>query len=147
VSTRRRSDDGLRRIVQDKIPRAHWQPIETGGIAPGVPDLNGVLAGTESWVECKATDTMRIKFEPGQIPWIDRRTRAGGRVWIAIRRRHEGGLRRGPAVDQLWLYPGYVVKELASLTLDDPLISMSGSMWEGGPSGWNWTRVEARIFG
>jgi hypothetical protein len=51
------------------------QPIETGGIAIGVPDLFFAKEGLSGWIELKniqgeLPDTIRIDFRPRQFSWL-----------------------------------------------------------------------------
>lgn len=131
-----KADDGLRGLLHKHLPRVHWQAIETAMTGGGVPDTNACCDGVEFWVECKATSTHAVKFQPLQPAWISRRVRQGGRVVVATRRRHAGGPRLGAAVDELWVHSGRHVFELRDLglrgvpTLTDPMC--------GGPSRWDW---------
>lgn len=131
------ADGGLRQIIQDHLKMVDWCPIETGASAPGVPDLNGCVEGVELWIECKTTASHTIKFRPMQPGWLSRRHRHGGTVWVAARRVHVGGRYRGPPVDELWLYHGSQVLELADvrgrMDLIDPY-----HIFYGGPSRWEW---------
>lgn len=145
MTRRSKADDGLRSIITSKLKDPHWQPIETWSIAAGVADLNGCLSGVEAWVECKSASAWAVKFEPGQIPWINRRTRAGGRVTIAVRRRHSGGPRLGDPVDELWLIPGSAVIELARDGLKE--VQLRALVFHKGPSKWDWSLIQRKIFG
>lgn len=138
-------DGSLRRLFQHHLPHFDWTPVETGGIVPGVPDLNGCCDGAEVWIECKLTSTWRVKFEDFQPQWIHRRYRAGGRVWIAVRRAHDGGPRLGPPVDELHLIYGGHVLELAQGDLRCQ--SIATGRWAGGPSRWDWGRVDDLLVG
>lgn len=58
----------------------------------GMPDVNGIYASTEFWVELKGAKrpvrpTTRLRFElsPWQLHWLTRRWSLGGRVWVYIR--------------------------------------------------------------
>lgn len=146
----RRPDDGLPHLFQQHLPLVDWLRLEVSTSARGVPDLNGCQrpqlssgSGTEVWIECKATETMAVPLRPEQVGWIARRLRFGGRVFVAIRRRHGGGPRRGPAVDWLYLYWGAVAKDLlvGGLGAERPALLL-----KGGPSAWDWTSVEDVLF-
>lgn len=99
-------DGGLRKLFHDKI-KGHWQAIETGGVGKGVPDSNFCIDGVEGWIEFKKTDHWKPVIRPEQMAWIHRRVRAGGNVWIAVRRKK----------DELWLVQGKWVVELHDLGL------------------------------
>jgi hypothetical protein len=135
------SDGGLRRHYQEHLaPRGvHLQAIETGAIGPGTPDTNGCYRGTEFWIENKVTSGWSPKeVRPAQVGWILRRRRAGGRAFFAVRRQHEGGPRRGAAVDELYLIGGDAAREFKDGGLRGlPPGALLGS-WTGGPSRWGW---------
>lgn len=122
--------------------RCHWQAIELGVLGSGVPDDNYCLDGTEGWLEYKATETYAVGLEPEQVGWIDRRMRAGGRVFVVTRRAHDGGPQKGPPCDELWVHEGWDAKVLRRLGLmaAPPILMM-----EGGPSRWDWGRVRATL--
>ena len=138
-------DDGLRPLIHQHLPHVHWQTIETGAVAAGVPDTNGCIRGIEFWVECKSTDAWAVVMRPAQTGWIARRVRYGGRVHVAVRRRHEGGPRLGQPVDELWLVPGLLVRQLVV----GGLRSLDGrpgvTRWAGGPRRWDWPAVLAAM--
>lgn len=131
-------DDGLRSLFHTNLRIGfHWQAIESGLTGGGIPDSNYCTNSIEGWVEHKATSANKIVFRPDQVGWHLRRYRAGGRTFIAVRQRHSGGPRLGLPVDRLYLFPGKLVKELATAGLSTiPL-----RRWDGGPSKWDWDRV------
>jgi hypothetical protein len=134
----RKADDGLREIFHDKLRRGFdWIAIETGSTVGGVPDSNYCSEGAEGWVECKATQSNKVKFRPLQPGWCLRRSLAGGRVTIAVRFRHDGGPRKGPACDELFLYSGSRARDVT----DYGLSAAPDFHTTGGPSKWNWVGV------
>ena len=138
------ADGDLGKLVQRYLPGPHWQRVETGGTGRGIPDINGCLDGVEVWIENKATDGWTAGLRPEQVGWIDRRARAGGRVFVLVRRTTVSGPRRGDAVDDLYLHAGRDVVELAQRGLQQgprPLLHSSG-----GPSRWNWASVRNWLF-
>lgn len=95
--------------------------------------------GIEGWIELKRAEANAVDITPEQVGWAERRLRAGGRVFLAVRQQSTAGPRKGPARDVLWLFRGSatrLVKEhgLAGAT---PL-----GQWVGGPAAWQWTVVE-----
>lgn len=146
-------DGGLRKLFQKHLPLVHWVPIETWSTGQGVPDTNFCHVGVEGWIEFKATPAWSLSFQPGQIAWHERRFRAGGRSFIAVRRHNNGGPRRGAPVDELWLYRGISARILASEGLrrqkfgempsvtPPPLICSSG-----GPTRWPWPMILAELI-
>lgn len=142
-------DDGLRPLFRKHIPHFHWQSIETGGTGRGVADSNFCAPGhpgDEGWIEYKATDAYGVTLEPEQIGWISARVRAGGRVWIGVRRRHGGGPRRGSPVDELWVFPGALCKVARLGGLRDPAVVAAAAVWHHGPTaGWDWRAVAALL--
>lgn len=133
-------DGGLRSLERQHMPTAQWTTIETGLVAHGVPDMEYCWAGgRQGWLENKFTDAWAVKVQPGQVAWIHRRARLGGRVHIAVRRRASAGPRRAE-VDELWLLHGRDVETLALRGLravEQPL-----GVWTRGPSRWDWAAVE-----
>ena len=138
-------DGGLRKIFHGKLRGIHWQAIETGGTGRGIPDSNYCAPrpdgnGTEGWVEFKSTEGWAVDLSPDQIGWILRRIRMGGTVWIAVRRKHTGGPRKGDPVDELWILPGRLAKEAKELGLrgikEDCAVLSSG-----GQSAWDWDEI------
>ena len=112
-------DDGLRPLICRNLRTVDWQSIESGLTGLGIPDLNGCVDGHEFWVECKATSAWAVAIDTEQIMWAERRIRHGGRVFLAVRRRHDGGPRKGPAVDELWFFWGGHTRHVAQYGLDN----------------------------
>ena len=149
MMSRGKPDDGLRPIMKRNLEllRFHCQSIETGGTGQGIPDTNFCCDGVEGWYECKATTGWTVDLRPEQIGWIERRLRCGGRVFVAVRRRHLGGARRGAAVDELHLLPGHVARAARLSGLRDPEVrSAALGCWVGGPSRWDWQSVAAALL-
>lgn len=69
----------LWRAIKKNLPMVHWQRIESGGTAQGIPDLNGCYKGREVWIELKQGAYPVSRW---QHNWIRRRTAAGGNVWV-----------------------------------------------------------------
>lgn len=144
---RSKPDAGLRSIFRKNLPKIDWQPIESPLTGGGIPDSNGCAGpNTEFWIEFKQTDGWLVKFEPEQPAWIYRRYRHGGRVWIAIRRWHDGGPRIGLPVDDLYLiYGGHVLELVQSgLRIEEQFVT---GHWRGGPSRWDWDAVGRLLVG
>src|SRR6266699_154364 len=106
-------DGGLRKIFRKHLPKFHWLSVETGLTEQGVPDSNFCIDGREGWVEFKLTSANKVTFRSEQIGWLLRRSRAGGRTYIAVRYHPPGGPRRGPPRDALYIYPGAAARLLA----------------------------------
>jgi hypothetical protein len=132
------SDGNLRQLFQKHLPSVHWQGIETWSTGQGVPDMNGCWNGHEFWIENKKTEGWAVNFEMGQVAWIERRIRVGGRVFLAVRRMVPAGPRRGKAKDELWLFHGAMARAVADFGLADvePI-----DKFEGGPAKWCWTTI------
>lgn len=131
-------DNGLRAEFHKNLPMVHWQAIELGVIGSGVPDTNGCHSAVDFWIEMKSTDTYAVGLEPEQVGWTLRRLRAGGRTFVATRRAHAGGPKKGSAVDELHLHEGW----------DAPILRAEGLLaapplyvGSGGPSKWDWGLV------
>ena len=138
-------DGGLWSHIQKYLhhPIDH-QRIETGGTGRGIPDLNSCRFGIEVWIELKETDAWAVTFQPGQIGWAEKRTRAGGRVFLLTRRKTTGGPRKGPPVDELWLHAAMDIRYVAMNGLKDGPPPLLKSV--GGPSSWDWKGVEELLF-
>jgi len=137
-------DDGLRRLFRQNLPMVHWISVETGVTDPGVPDLNGCAQNVEFWIECKATKGWAVTLRPEQIGWLDRRTRAGGRTFVAVRRHCDPRVRTTKEADEIWLYPGHLARRLKLLGLrnNPPLAHFTG-----GPANWDWERLGIILLG
>jgi hypothetical protein len=137
-----RIDDGLRGVIRAHLRMVHWTTIETGLTEQGVPDLHGCWRGVDLWIECKAASAWAVTVRPAQVGWHLRRTRNGGVSWFAVRRRADGGPRRGPAVDELILVRGSAARQLRTSGLRD----VEQIRWGGGPARWDWDAVLAALL-
>lgn len=125
------SDGNLRKIFRQYLQEAHWQSIETGAVGPGVPDSNFCFPkGKEGWIEFKQTAGWRVTLRPGQVGWLLRRARNGGRVFVAVRQSKN---------DTLWIAHGRHAATLLDKGLRSDL--WLGS-WKGGPAEWDWSAVK-----
>jgi len=134
-------DGGLHALFKKHLPEVDWQRIETGGIAEGVPDVNGCHAGHEFWIEYKQTDTNLVGLRPMQVGWHLRRTHKGGHTFIAIRQHHTGGPRKGPARDTLWLVAGRHAGRLKECGLPPQPSGAGWYCWHNGPAKWPWHTI------
>lgn len=132
------ADGELHKFFKDHLVGVHWQRIETGSTGRGIPDLNGCLAGCELWIENKKADHWAVEIMPEQVGWIERRARAGGRVFIAVRR----------ARTELWLLPPSAARVLATPRkgLRDLSQEQVLGRWAGGPKAWDWRAVRGHLF-
>jgi hypothetical protein len=132
-----RDDGGLRALFLEHLPVVHWQSIESGITGLGIPDANGCWGGHEWWVEYKQTPEWTCPLRPEQVGWLTRRARAGGRVFVAVRR-HCAPRPRTPGYDELWLFPGALARELkdGGIRAVPPLVAAPG-----GPARWPWDDV------
>lgn len=141
-----RIDGGLRVLFRDNLPTFHWQSVETGGTGLGVPDSNYCRLGAEGWIEFKATQGWTVTLRPAQVGWIDQRCRAGGRVWIAVRRTVASGARRD-AADQLWLIAGCHARLAKTgglkVLLEEDAVT---GVWDGGPRRWDWDEIHGHLI-
>lgn len=127
-------DGGLRALLVRNLPRVHFQSVETWSTGQGVPDLNYCVDGAEGWIELKKSDGWVVNFEPAQIAWLERRARAGGRVFVFVRRKR----------DELYVLPASAARPL--LTRRESLRSVERiALFDGGPRAWNWPEI-ARIL-
>jgi hypothetical protein len=140
------SDGDLRAIFRRRLPTFDWLSIETALTEAGVPDANGCINGTEVWVEHKKTLGWTVTLRPAQVGWILRRTRAGGRVFIAVRRMSLPGKRR-KAADELWLIKGAYAREAKTLGLKGLPGEAVCGVWHDGQSHWRWDAVAVALTG
>lgn len=134
-------DGGLRSLFHHHLRvGSHWQAVETGGTGLGIPDSNYCIDGVEGWVEFKQTSAWSVSVRPEQNSWHRTRTARGGRTFFAVRRQHDGGPRKGVAVDELWMCLGKYSSHLMVEGLQAPDIFWLG-LWSGGPARWDWDRV------
>lgn len=139
-------DGGLRGLFHQYLRvGAHWQAVETGGTGLGIPDSNVCFlmpdgTGRECWIEYKTTDAWSVGVRPEQNSWHRTRIARGGRTFFAVRRCHDGGPRKGDAVDELWMCHGKYSTHLMVEGLQAPDIYWLG-VWSGGPARWDWDRV------
>jgi hypothetical protein len=137
-------DGGLRKEFHERLATGfHWQAIETGGTGKGIPDSNFCsVGGGDRWIEFKKTEGWAVDLGPEQIGWHRARARYGGRTYVAVRRRHTGGPRKGAPVDELWLAHGGAAAQLKAEGLkeleDKPYFV---GRWHGGPSAWDWDAI------
>ncbi len=132
-------------MFREWLPDLHWQSVETGGTGLGVPDSNYCGRGVEGWIEFKQTAGFAVTLRPEQVGWLDRRARAGGLVHVGVRRWHDGGVRKGPAVDELWLLAGAAAKLMKGQGLRYDARYIVG-VWGGGPSGWDWPLIGRHLL-
>jgi hypothetical protein len=134
-------DDGLRSIMHANLRSFHWQAIESGLTSRGIPDSNGCGSGVEFWCESKANHGgWALKIDTFQVSWHERRLRNGGRTFITVRRRIE---QVRTQCDEFYLFHGSCVRELMTkgMYAVKPLLVSSG-----GPSQWNWKKVESLLL-
>jgi hypothetical protein len=147
-------DGGLRVLFRENL-RANfqWTTVETGAVTLGVPDsefcyrnpalpVSVQYAGVQGWIEYKWTETNAVGLRSEQIGWHEHRGRVGGRIYIGVRKRHNGGPRKGPAVDELWLLDGRNASAVKTFGLN-PKMSYFLGKWSGGPEQWDWQEVKA----
>jgi len=127
------SESDFRRLFRKFLPQVHWATVESRATESGIPDINGCIAGSEFWLECKLTKAYAVVMRPMQIAWILRRVRHGGKVFIAVRRKNS-------KVDELYLIDGAYVKELNEKGLRG--IEPIGI---DGPGHWSWSAVAGRF--
>ena len=135
-----KSDGELRQFYRKYLPQVSWSSIESGGSEPGIPDSCGVLDGVTFFVENKLTAGFTVDIRTPQRGWMLRHTRQGGVGYVAIRRIAAAGPRRGAASDELWIYEGATIANLADAGMTE--VGLLGR-WDGGPRSWPWPDVLA----
>lgn len=135
-------DGGLRGIFFERLLSFQWTAIESWATGSGIPDGEFCSPrGRQAWIEFKRTDAWAIRFKPGQVAWHERRHRMGGRSFIAVRRQNSS---RGVTVDELYLFSGMDAR--AVFTRGVHQVRGLGK-WAGGPSKWDWDRIQALLEG
>ena len=98
-------------------------------VLSGTPDVEGVFEGSQFWIELKVaepqkteTSKITIKFRPAQIPWIQRRSEAGGRAFVLVQ---VGAGRTAerylvPGRDVATLERPVLLAELCAISIVDP---------------------------
>lgn len=137
-------DGGLRLQFRVHLRDFHWLTIETGAVSMGVPDAEFCCSGITGWIEYKRTATNAVAIRPEQVAFAERRARAGGRTFLAVRLVHPGGPRKGPAEDRLLLFRGTAARILAVAGLRE---AQALGTWPGGPAAWDWPRVRELLLG
>jgi hypothetical protein len=113
--------------------------VETWSTGQGVPDLEYCCDGISGWIELKKSDGWVVDFAPQQIAWIERRVRAGGRVFVLVRRRRD-------LVDELYVLPGTAARAL--LTRAETLRTIRPiALFRGGPRNWSWPDIGGILVG
>jgi hypothetical protein len=146
-------------LFRGHLPHYHWNSIESGATGAGIPDSEYCApGGAIGWIEYKKSSAWKLDYNLAstQIAWHNRRARAGGRSFIAVRRRHGGGPRKGDAVDELWLFPGTAGalirqhglrpewKDYQALMQLEKLLL---GYWANGPAKWDWAVVARCLEG
>lgn len=122
-------DGGLRPLFKKYLPMVDWAPVESPMVM-GIPDTNACYRGVEFWIEFKQAEAYRVLITPHQVAWALRRTRHGGRVWIAVRQRQ----------DNLVLMTGMHAAALEEEGLHMPTRNFAG-VYTGGPRAWPWLDI------
>ncbi len=139
-------DDGLRSIIMKHIKDVHWTPIESSVTISGIADLHGLYNSIDAWVETKRIYGYQIRTKPAQIGWHARRAREGGRCFIACRRRHLYKGTQTDGIDEMYLYSGADLEQLAEVGVRGNVPCLGH--WTGGPTyGWNWREIKTILFG
>jgi hypothetical protein len=129
-------DGGLRPLFRTKLPAFHWQSVESLSTGNGTPDANYCFGGVEGWIEFKRTEGDKIKsLKPEQVAWAERRARAGGLSFFAVRR----DFRDRGSGDHLFLIRGSAARSLLGGLSSIP--QGSSWSWGGGPRSWDWAQI------
>ena len=77
----------LRRGVRG-LPGNDMERVENS-VANGTPDVDGCLKGGAYKIELKRTPArqngnVKVKFQPMQIPWLEKRWKSGANVWVLL---------------------------------------------------------------
>lgn len=92
--------------------KLHMTRIENS-VSSGMPDVEGCYSSTQFWIELKCEarpkregTKIKPRFRPGQVPWIERRVKAGGQAFVLLQ------VGQGAASSR-YLVPGNEVAALA----------------------------------
>lgn len=73
------------------IPDLDVHRVENS-VGSGMPDVEGCYRGGQFWLELKATTRpvrpttpIRVKFQPLQVHWLEKRWRCGGSCWVYLK--------------------------------------------------------------
>lgn len=127
-------DGGLRKCYRVHLQQFHWTSVESPMTVAGIPDSNFCHAGKEGWIENKRVRSSdKVEMRPEQVAWIERRVRAGGRVFI--------GVRWPKRLDSFYLLTPQAGRLLLSAGLTALPANCQLGVWPGGPSRWNWPKI------
>ena len=98
-----------RKVHREKL---HMTRVENA-VSAGMTDVEGCYDGTQFWMELKcearpknADTRIKPRFQPAQVPWIERRVRAGGQAFVLLQ------VGQG-ALSSRYLVPGNEIATLA----------------------------------
>lgn len=137
-------DGGLRPMFRDRLRAGfQWTSVESGMTGGGIPDAEFCAEGVARWIEYKQTSGWTCPLKKEQSAWHAVRALRGGVSFVATRRWHAGGPRKGAAVDELWIHRGSDAPALRKegLRSAEPL-----GVWCGGPAAWDWAAVRAVLL-
>lgn len=133
-------DGGLRALYRIHLPHVHWVSVESPLTVQGIPDTNYCYGNIEGWIENKIVRSGdKVKMQPAQPAWMERRARNGGRVFIAVRwpQNADTLYLLKPEAGRLLLL-GHGLRSLPAATVL--------GCWKGGPAEWQWAKI-GRILG
>lgn len=77
----------LWQLLRDNLSKeVHYQRIETGGTAKGVPDVNLCYRSREVWIELKSITGNKLNLSEFQIVWMHNRDQSGGKCLILVKK-------------------------------------------------------------
>ena len=77
----------LWQLLRDNLStEVHYQRIETGGTAKGVPDVNLCYRSREIWIELKSITGNKLNLSEFQIVWMHNRDKSGGKCLILVKK-------------------------------------------------------------
>lgn len=80
----------------------------------GIADVTGVYCGCDFWIELKVARGFRVKFEPGQVAWLEGRWRCGSAAFVLVAREGNARMNRRSKV---YLYRGEQAGDLERVGL------------------------------
>lgn len=121
--------------------RLHMCRVENW-VVPGFPDVEGCFEGESFYIELKGAlrpakpeTRVRVKWQPGQKPWLNRRWAAGGSAFVLLRVGMGAGVRRylirGDQMDLVGRVPesALLKMSLTELSATGPDIVACAAKW------------------
>ncbi len=130
-----------RKVHREKL---HMTRVENS-VSAGMTDVEGCYDGTQFWMELKcatrpknANTKIKPRFQPAQVPWIERRVRAGGQAFVLLQ------VGQGAASSR-YLIPGNEVAALAR-GMTEAELDAASAIPPKSPAAWVVVAAALRVF-